>query len=202
MIDFLTKSDMFLSLIFALLDLAMCFFPLYRGIRRKTPYVFEMSVIAFGLFFDAFICALSGLLSKEAINTKTFETISLFRFILHSALIPLLFPICGYAIPWKKKGLMITYIVTAIFIILGVLQGALTKLSLVTVGPITRYAMDKDATAKWVQEISRVITIFPIIPLLGRLISSSRVCSCLSSRQLGLPSRNSTSWSRWSVSFS
>jgi hypothetical protein len=163
--EFFVNSDAVISLIFAILDLLMCAFLIYRGIKRKQIYVFEMALVAFGLFYDAFICALSGFLPLDVIKGSTFKSFSQMRFVLHGALIPLLFPICGYAVNFKKKAMDIVYIITALFIILGVIEGMMTKLTLVTVGPITRYAMDKEATAKWVHGISSFITVFPIIPL-------------------------------------
>lgn len=163
----LTNSDMVLSLVFAILDFLMCLILLWKGIQDKKAYVVEMSLIAFGLFYDAFICALSGLLPEATIETQGFKAVSLMRYILHGLLIPLLFPICGYQIQSKKKvWIYIGYALCFVFMVLGVLQGCFTKLELHEVGRINRYVTSAD-TPSWVKPINMLITIFPIIPLIA-----------------------------------
>lgn len=151
--------------IFAVLDLSATVFLIVFSIRKKNTIAGCMAAIGWGLFYDAFICALSGTLPMESIQTETFKVFSLFRYILHGALIPLLFTICAQALHLNKTWQIVGIALTLVVSVLGILQGCFTDLELHEVANITRYVSSSN-TPKWAEMINRIITIFPMIPLL------------------------------------
>lgn len=152
--------------IFAILDLGATIFLIGFSVKKKSPIAGCMAAIGFGLFYDALICSLSGTLPLSAIETNGFKIVSLFRYILHGALIPLLFTICAQALHLKKVWQIVGIALTIVVSILGILQGCFTDLELLEVAHITRYVSSEN-TPRWANSLNRVITIFPMIPLLA-----------------------------------
>ncbi len=63
----------------------------------KKPMMLCMALITTGLFIDALGISLGSVLSGTVMTV-----VSRIRFISHGLLIPLLFPICAYALNFKK----------------------------------------------------------------------------------------------------
>ena len=73
-----------------------------RGFRKtREPLYLLLTLLCFGLCYDALIQALGTALGEGS----ALRYFSRFRFVFHGALIPLLFPICAYGLnfrkPWK-----------------------------------------------------------------------------------------------------
>ena len=80
--------------------------------------------MAFGLVYDALILALG----RHGAGGALFLPLSRFRFVFHGALIPLLFPICAYALDFKKPWKIAVWVLTGIVIALGIAEGFATVL--------------------------------------------------------------------------
>ena len=90
------------------------------------------------------------------------------RYISHGALIPLLLPICAYALDFKKTGKTVTWAVTAVLIGVGIASGIATVMIPEHFG-LLRYACDNSAgaTPTWAVLVSGVLLavgmILPVI---------------------------------------
>lgn len=125
-----------------------------------------MLLITLGLFYDAFIVSLGGVLGHSIIESGFFKFLASLRYVLHGGLIPLLFLICEEVLkPQNKLWFKIVLSITIIFSLLGIIEGFLVKLELVETGVISRYAAS-DLTEKWVMKSSNIITILSIIPII------------------------------------
>lgn len=128
--------------------------------RRKHPMLLCMALICLGLFLDAFIIALGAFPLGGAL-----ETVSKLRFFSHGALIPLLFPICGYALRAGKKSMALVWGFTAVVMVAGVAQAAVSVLERRELAGLIRYAAS-DATPAWAALVSDLLSFGTVIPLI------------------------------------
>lgn len=135
-------------------------FVLWR--RRRFHPALWMGLVAFGLFYDALILALGTVMQESGL----FRILSLMRYVLHCGLIPLLFPICAEALGFKKIGMRIVWIVTAVMIAVGLAAGFVTQLEPKTVGTVLRYA-SADTTPAWSSGIQNGLSYGPIVVLIA-----------------------------------
>ena len=94
----------------------------WKGSRK--PLTLLTALVAFGLFYDALILALGGVMKEGALLL----TLSRLRFVLHGALIPLLFAICAYALDFNKTWKTIVWVFTGLLIALGIAEGSRSAL--------------------------------------------------------------------------
>lgn len=129
--------------------------------QKKQTILFHLSwFITFGLFYDALVLALGCFLPAESLRA-----VSQARFISHGVLIPLIFPICAYALKWKGIPLRITWIFTAVLMALGAAEGACVQLEVREVAGIVRFA-SSDATPAWADAVSSILSYGTVIPLI------------------------------------
>lgn len=121
-----------------------------------------MAGVSFGLFYDALILALGTVVPAGGL----LKTLSLFRFVFHCGLIPLLFPICAKAMGVDGKALKVVWAVTALIMAAGVIAGFVTALAPAQVGGVVRYASDKTLTPGWSAGIQNALSYGPIIILM------------------------------------
>ena len=134
-----------------------------RGWRgEKKPLYLLTALVAFGLFYDALILALGGAMKEGALLL----TLSRLRFVFHGALIPLLFPICAYALDFNRKWKTVVWIVTGVLIALGVAGGFAIRLSL-NIFPIDiiRYISNEN-TPGWANAVSSILSFGTVVPLI------------------------------------
>lgn len=74
-------------------------FPRYK--KTGNMLYLLSGLITFGLFYDALILALGGVMQEGGL----LQTLSRVRFVSHGALIPLIFAICAYALSLKVSAL-------------------------------------------------------------------------------------------------
>ena len=117
-------------------------------------------ILTLGLILDAAIIGLGSLLTPEAL-----QTVSPVRFIAHGLLIPLLFPIMGYALNFKKFMMFIVWSFTLVLMVLGVLQAVKTPLVPETIANVTRMKAD-EGTSKWADTVSRILSFGTVIPMM------------------------------------
>ena len=134
----------------------------WRGWKRtKEPLYLLTALVVLGLFYDALILACGTVLKEGA----PLLPLSRFRFVFHGALIPLLFPICAYALNWGKTWKTIVWVFTGVLIVLGVAEGFATQLAAQQVAGIVRYTSG-DGTPGWAKAVSSVLSYGTIVPLI------------------------------------
>lgn len=141
-----------------LLLMILCF----RGYARSKNLLFLFSgLIVFGLFYDALILSLGGVLQGGAL----LRGLSRLRFVCHGALIPLIFLICAYALDFEKGWLKAAWIFTGLLVVLGIAEGFAVDLSVQHVAGIVRYTSG-DATPGWAQAVSGLLSYGTVVPLM------------------------------------
>ena len=120
-----------------------------------------MAIVSLALCYDASVLALGGVLPDGVL-----KVLSLPRFIFHGACIPLLLPICGYALGWKKKGMTVLWTVTALIMAVGAVCGALTKLKTSQAAGITRY-LSGEGTPVFAEKFLQILSYGTVVPLIA-----------------------------------
>lgn len=128
--------------------------------RKKQPIAFLAFLVTIGLILDAAIIGLGSTL-----NVETLQVISPIRFIAHGLLIPLLFPICGYALNLNKPVMRILWIFTGLLMVAGAAEGACTVLEMREIAGVTRFASGS-ATPAWADMISKILSFGTVIPMM------------------------------------
>lgn len=128
--------------------------------KKKSVIALLSGVLTLGLVLDAAIIGLGSSLSAEAL-----QTISPARFIAHGLLIPLLFPICGYALNLKRPLMTIVWMFTVLVMAAGFAQALATKLVPETIANVTRMKAG-EGTPKWAETISMALSFGTVIPMM------------------------------------
>ena len=128
--------------------------------KKKSKVALWSGVLTLGLILDAAIIGLGSVLTPE-----TLAAVSPARFIAHGLLIPLLFPICGYALNLKKPVMTVLWIVTVLVMAAGVAQALATKLVPETIANLTRMKAG-EGTPKWAETISMALSFGTVIPMM------------------------------------
>ena len=133
---------------------------LIHAARKKSKVALWSGVLTLGLILDAAIIGLGSVMPPE-----TLQAISPARFIAHGLLIPLLFPICGYALNFKKPLMTVVWIITILIMAAGVAQAIATKLVPETIANVMRFKAGKD-TPGWANTISMALSFGTVIPMM------------------------------------
>ena len=128
--------------------------------RKHSKIARWSGILTLGLILDAAIIGIGSLLTPEAL-----QTVSPVRFIAHGLLIPLLFPIMGYALNFKKFLMFIVWSFTLVLMVLGVLQAVKTPLVPETIANATRMKAGEGAPV-WADTISRILSFGTVIPMM------------------------------------
>jgi len=129
--------------------------------RKKGPLFLLTALVAFGLFYDALILSLGGVMGGGA----TLSALSRLRFVFHGALIPLLFPICACALNFNRTWKTVVWVFTGCLIVLGVAEGFATELSMQQAAGIIRYTSG-EGTPGWAGAVSGVLSYGTVVPLI------------------------------------
>ena len=133
-----------------------------RGWRgEKKPLYLLTALVSFGLFYDALILALGGVMKEGALLLA----LSRLRFVFHGALIPLLFSICAYALDFNKTWKTVVWVFTGILIALGIAEGFATDLAVQHVAGIVR-CTSGEATPAWASAVSGILSYGTVVPLI------------------------------------
>lgn len=128
--------------------------------RKKSKVAFWSGVLTLGLILDAAIIGLGSVLPQS-----TLSEISPIRFIAHGLLIPLLFPICAYALNFRKLPMILVWMFTVLVMAFGVAQALVTVLEPKELAGVVRYAAG-EGTPRWAEAISRVLSFGTVIPMM------------------------------------
>ncbi len=143
-----------------LLEMGFAVLFLKQYLKDKSTMTFCMFLVVLGLLADAFLIAVGSINNQYATIG-----ISRIRFIAHGALIPLMFPICGYALKLNKKWLNVIWFITALIMVAGIAQAFAVKLEPVTLGNTYRY-VSSDETPLWAEKIRRLLSFGTVIPII------------------------------------
>ena len=127
---------------------------------EKKPILLCMALITTGLFMDALGISLGSVLSGVVMTV-----VSRIRFISHGLLIPLLFPICAYALHFNGKWTRIVWIFTAALMVAGLAEAVATVLEPCAIAGVTRFKA-AESTPGWATAISNVLSFGTVIPLM------------------------------------
>ena len=130
--------------------------------KTREPLFLLLCLLCFGLCYDALIQALGASLGEGAALTG----LSRFRYVFHGALIPLLFPICAYALDFKKPWKIAVWVLTGVVVALGIAEGFATVMVPERAAGILRMASDKSATPGWATGVSMLLAFGTIIPVI------------------------------------
>ena len=134
---------------------------LFRQWQKKKQMIALLSfLVTIGLIIDALLIGLGSVLSEGLL-----ALLSPIRFIAHGLLIPLLFPVCGYALNLKESLMRIVWIVTGLLMAAGAAEGACTVLELKEMAGVVRY-VSAEATPGWANLISMVLSFGTVIPMM------------------------------------
>ena len=134
----------------------------FRGWKRsKEPLYLLTALVALGLFYDALILSLGTLMQ----GGPALSALSRMRFVAHGALIPLLFPICAYALDFNRTWKTVVWVFTGLLIAAGIAEGFATELDLREVAGLVRYASG-DGTPGWANAISGMLSYGAVVPLI------------------------------------
>ncbi|MBQ1478343.1 MAG: hypothetical protein IIZ33_09390 [Erysipelotrichaceae bacterium] len=138
--------------------IAVLLFMHYR--RERQTIALLTFLVTLGLILDALIIGVGSVL-----ETGLLGMISPVRFIAHGILIPLLFPVCGYALGLRGSVMRILWIFTAVLMIAGAAEGFSTVLELKEIAGVIRY-VSGEATPAWAELISRILSFGTVIPMM------------------------------------
>lgn len=128
--------------------------------RHKHPIALLSFFMMLGLILDAAVIGLGALLSAGIL-----AAVSPFRFIAHGLLIPLLFPVCGYALDFKKSLMKVLWIFTVLLMTAGAAEGVCTVLEPREIAGVIRFAAG-EATPQWAGMISMILSFGTVIPMM------------------------------------
>ncbi len=130
--------------------------------NRKNKNSLLLGILCLGLFYDSLILTLGSALPYGGL----LKSLSQLRYVLHCALIPLLFPVCVSSLCKNKTVNRIVWILTALLIVVGTVAGFSLVTEPRTVGTLNRYAQS-DETAKWVDSLISMLDIVPVFFMIG-----------------------------------
>ena len=160
--EFLLKICPSALWVVAAVELAILLLACKGSDKGKKPLHLLTALVCFGLFYDALIIALGSSLGEGAV----FTFLSRLRFVFHGALIPLLFPICAYALNFNKTWKTVVWVFTAVLIALGVAEGFATDLSVQQVAGVLR-CTSGEGTPAWAKAVSSVLSYGTVVPLIA-----------------------------------
>lgn len=159
--SFLLAACPILLWVIAAFQLVMLILFFRKYAKTKNALYLLSGLVACGLFYDSLILSLGSVLQEGAL----LKTLSQVRYISHGGLIPLLLPICAYALDFKKVGKTVVWVITAVLIALGLGSGIVTSTYAESVA-VVRYACDAEATPGWAYTVSTAVLAYGmVIPL-------------------------------------
>lgn len=141
----------------------LAFLLLFMAQYRKNhrPIFLLMWLITIGLFYDSLILSLGEILPGGA----ALAAISRLRYVSHGALIPLIFPICAYALELGKTPRTVVWVFTLVLTALGIAEGFATELVLQQIAGVTRCASGS-RTPAWAHLINGMLSFGTVVPLM------------------------------------
>jgi hypothetical protein len=146
--------------VMALAELVVFFGLLKKYLYSRKHVALYMMFLALALFYEAAVVGLGRFLG----NGTLLEILNRIRYILHGLLMPLLLPICAYALEMRDSGKRIIWIIMLICIIAGTAAGRLTVIEPQNVAGILRYA-PAESTSLRVSAINTYLSLGMAVPV-------------------------------------
>jgi len=127
--------------------------------ESKKPMFLCMALITCGLVIDALVIVNGSILGGAL------PLLSRLRFVAHGILIPLILPICAYALDAKEGIRKAVWVLTFVIIIAGGAEGFATVFEKMEIAGVTRL-VSSDATPSWAGIITMVLSFGMVIPML------------------------------------
>ena len=127
--------------------------------EKKKAMILCMAFITLGLVIDALVIANGFILGSYM------ELLSRVRFVAHGVLIPLILPICGYALDARVGFMRVIWALTLIIMAAGAAEGFATVFEVARVAGVTRM-VSSDATPAWANYVTMVLSFGMVIPML------------------------------------
>ena len=126
--------------------------------KKKHPILLCVLLIDLGLFLDAFFIAMGSVVVLPIWLSRV-------RFIAHGMLIPLMFPICGYALKLPCKYVKAVWVFTGLIMVLGLAQSLAIVLEIKEIGGIIRH-VSSDSSPAWAESISSMLSYGTVVPVI------------------------------------
>ena len=126
---------------------------------KKKPMILCMALITLGLIIDALVIV-NGIILGQYL-----EPLSRLRFVAHGVLIPLILPICGYALNAKNGLMKVIWGMTLVIMAAGAAEGFATVFEMAQIAGVTRL-VSSAATPSWAGIITMVLSFGMVIPML------------------------------------
>ena len=128
---------------------------------KRDPLVLWMALLGAGLFYDAAVLGLGGMILPPFL-----PMFSRVRFVLHGLILPLNLVICAYALPFYRKPRIATWVVTGILMAVGGAAGVMRQ-----IGPadptagITRF-VSVSPKESWTELVNSLLSYGTVIPVI------------------------------------
>lgn len=133
----------------------------FRSFYKSKNIIYLLTgILTVGLTYDGLILALGCFMKEGAF----FAALSRLRYVLHGALIPFVYAICGYALDLKGKWLKAVWIFTGVFVVLGFADGCVRELGVKVVADVTRYI--SISAPAWAELVNDFLTFGTVIPMM------------------------------------
>lgn len=159
--EFFFRSCPILIWVITAAQALIMFLALLAWAKERKPLFLLAGLVAFGLFYDALIISMGTFMQGSAL----FLPLSRFRFVAHGGLIPLLFPICAYALDFRKPWKAIAWVFTGVVIALGIAEGFATVLETAEIAGVIR-CKSAEGTPAWAESVSMILSFGTVIPLM------------------------------------
>ena len=129
--------------------------------RHREPVPFLGGILTAGLILDAAVIGLGSVLPESVL-----ASVSPARFVAHGLLIPLILPICAYAMKLKKPVLIGVWILTGLLMIAGVAEAVATVLERQEFAGVVRY-VSGGSTPAWASAVSSILSFGTVVPMMA-----------------------------------
>lgn len=154
MMKIILQIGWILILIMAIAELVVFFGLLRKYLFSKKHVCLYMMFLTLALFYEAAVVGIGRFLGESTL----LMILSRIRFVLHGLVMPLMLPVCAYALEMKDSGKRVVWIITLICIIAATVAGAFTGLEVTETAGTLRYAASA-ATPLWVSMINKYMSL-------------------------------------------
>lgn len=157
--DFVMRHAPSIATVIAALETVMCAALWLSFHGGHGVAVGCLAALCTGLAFDSLVLCLGHLLPESVLLPLSHA-----RFAASGIVVPLLLPICFYAIGWEGARMQAVWGATAPLMVLGLVASCRQRLRVVDVAGITRHTTD-EATPTWSRVVNAVLPATMVLPL-------------------------------------
>ena len=143
--NILTAAGWIIVMVIALAELVLFFRLLKRYLYSKKFVCLDMAILTLGLFFDAAILSAGRFIGADTLLLALTKA----RLIVRTVVIPLILPICAYALDMKDSGKRVFWIITLLCMAAGVAAAVFTPLKTDDTAGIVRFCSSVGSAVTW-----------------------------------------------------